>query len=238
MILGVAKMKKDKIDEVLEKIAAVCHGCFKAEICDIPINNCSDVSEKEFCFSFDIEDNYLFKIDYPGHEDYRPLLWNYPGLIGYLSMYYALDMGYNKIWLNIYDPCTYDIYYTILTDNSSDYAVLERVGHDYGERPYADEVVKFNKERTIEAFKDCIRRLFDGEYFEQVKICLAKEFEYDFIGIDEYNMVSRVIYFYEMVSQSEWVFGKEIKPLTEKDLLDDRAISILEKFKEEHDDDF
>ncbi len=56
--MGVAKLTKDKVDEVLEKIAAVCHGCFKAEICDIPINNYSDVSETEFCFSFDIEDNY------------------------------------------------------------------------------------------------------------------------------------------------------------------------------------
>lgn len=227
-------MKIATDDTGISEMLAYCGNLFKAEKNEKTIAIPDGCKEVDFNFSFNIKDNYTFKIDYEGHCDKRPFRWNYPGIEGYIVLFYALDNDYNKTYLNIYDPCCYDIYYNAYTSSDVDYIIWEREAEEYGEGRYKDGVFKVNKSKAIADFKKSIIDLFTENGLDEIKVMLAEEFYGDYLDSDVYKDVMRVIETCQSICRCRWIFGDNTRELKESDLLSEKHLEMLNEYREDY----
>ena len=153
-----------------------------------------------------------------------------PGIRGLIAFFYAIEKGYNTVWMEQYDYPDAYFYMKAFNDEDSDVFVIEIEDHIYDGAPTQRYIV--NKKNTINNFKKVVRKAVSK------KILLGQpreDFNYyifsKFVSGDDLELIDNYIEKWNFIRSLRWLFDKPQKKLAVGDFLTIKNINDYKKLK-------
>lgn len=150
-----------------------------------------------------------------------------PGIKGMIAFFYAIDKGYNTVWMEQYDYPDAYFHMKAFNDKDSDVFVIEFEDHIYDSSPVQRYIV--NKRNTINNFKKVVIGAFSGKRF----LDMARE-ELSFIlrsgsaSEEDIELIDDYIEKWNFIRSLKWLFDKPQKKLLVGDFL---TVKIFNEYK-------
>lgn len=161
--------------------------------------------------------------------------WTYiaffnPGIKGMIAFFYAIDKGYNNVWIEQYDYSDAYFYMKAFNDKDSDVFVIEFEDHIYGGSPLQRYVV--NKRNTINNFKKVMReavsnKILLGQPREDFNHSLSSSH----VSEDDIEDIDEHIEKWNFIRSLRWLFDKPQKKLVVGDFLTVKNFNEYKRLK-------
>lgn len=170
-------------------------------------------------FRINIADCDLFEITYTNKEILAPYLqFFYPGIKGMIAFFYALEQGYEKVWLEEYDYP--DAYFRM--------QALSKAGCKYFEFELFDFIycdgqqtkLILNKQITIDNLKMTIRNTFSDENISAIirEECQGYCINHDILKEDLFELEKR-IETWNFIRSLSWLYDKPLNKLKLEEII-------------------
>lgn len=141
-----------------------------------------------------------------------------PGIRGLIAFFYAIEKGYNTVWMEQYDYPDAYFYMKAFNDKDSDVFVIEIEDHIYDGTPIQRYIV--NKRTTINNFKKVVRkavskRVLLGQPREDFNYYICSKF----VSGDDLELIDNYIEKWNFIRSLRWLFDKPQKKLVVGDFL-------------------
>lgn len=170
-------------------------------------------------FRINIADCDLFEITYTNKEILAPYLqFFYPGIKGMIAFFYALEQGYEKVWLEEYDYP--DAYFRM--------QALSKAGCKYFEFELSDFIycdgqqtkLILNKQITLDNLKMTIRNTFSDENISAIirEECQGYCINHDILKEDLFELEKR-IETWNFIRSLSWLYDKPLNKLKLEEII-------------------
>ena len=170
-------------------------------------------------FRINITDCDLFEISDTNKEIISPYLqFFYPGIKGMIAFFYALEQGYEKVWLEEYDYP--DAYFRM--------QALSKAGCKYFEFELFDFIycdgqqtkLILNKQITIDNLKMAIRNTFSDENISAIirEKCQGYCINHDILKEDLFELEKR-IETWNFIRSLSWIYDKPLNKLKLEEII-------------------
>lgn len=224
--------KESMIDEKLEQLlTAYTEDYFYAESkfkFDDKIDSAKACTLK---FTYDFNDCGHLGISVKGKAINGICLeWCDPGIKALLAFFYALERGYEKIFLDEYDYYDNFARYTVMTSRESDYAILD-ILDNAGIRKTSKIVI--NKEKSIKNFKKMLKENFSGEkHFKDRVSEVSYSIETGNLDGEDGDDAEKMVEEWNFIRGLDWVFDAPFPEQSMRDFLDDESYEKYLNWKE------
>ena len=141
-----------------------------------------------------------------------------PGIKGMIAFFYAIDKGYNTVWMEQYDYPDAHFYMKAFNDKDSDVFVIEFEDHIYDSSPVQRYIV--NKRNTINNFKRVVREAVCNKIlFKQPREDFNYYISSGYGSEDDLECIDKCIEKWNFIRSLRWLFDWPQKKLVVGDFL-------------------
>ena len=153
-----------------------------------------------------------------------------PGIRGLIAFFYAIEKGYNTVWMEQYDYPDAYFYMKAFNDEDSDVFVIEIEDHIYDGTPIQRYIV--NKRTTINNFKKVVREAVCNKIlFKQPREDFNYYISSGYGSEDDLEYIDKCIEKWNFIRSLRWLFDRPQKNLVVGDFLTVKNFNEYKRLK-------